>query len=465
MKYIYFSIIFVLMTLLGTFNSNAQTNFNTRDIATNLDTPWEILWGPDNFIWMTERYGRISRVNPQTGEVIEYLRINEVSESGERGLMGMALHPQFISPVPEIQAFPYIYVVYNYNSGTNSRIKVVRYNYNNGNLESKILLNDIPGAQFHDGARIWIDERDWTLYVSIGDATIASNAQNLSNNNGKILRMNLDGTIPNNNPYPNSYIWSWGLRNSQGLVFANNKLYSSEHGPENDDEVNIIQKGRNYGWPNVMGYCNLPAEKTFCEANLVVEPIAAWTPTIAPAGMDYYNNNLIPDWKNSILLTTLKASKLIQLKLDATGTQVEFQKDFFTSKFGRLRDICISPDGKVYIATSNKDGRGSPGAKDDRIIEITPLQSSIDELKKNDGIINAYPNPFTNEVLFENLPDFDCIEIYNLYGDKVRILINKSTENLLWNGRDDAGFTVPNGIYFAKIKTGTECEIIKLSKH
>jgi glucose/arabinose dehydrogenase len=143
---------------------------------------------------------------------------------------------------------------------------------------------------------------------------------------------------------------------------VNGKIYSSEHGPTTDDEINIIEKGRNYGWPDVHGYCNESGEQTFCTASNVKEPIEAWTPTIATSGLDYYNNDLIPQWKNSLLLATLKDATLYQLKLDNTSGDISNSNTFFKNKYGRLRDICISPEGKVYICTSN--------GSNDKIIEL-----------------------------------------------------------------------------------------------
>src|SRR4030095_1738498 len=118
------------------------------------------------------------------------------------------------------------------------------------------------------------------LFVTTGDASNQSLAQSISSPNGKVLRLNLDGTIPADNPVAGNPYWSWGHRNPQGLVYANNILYSSEHGPSNDDEVNIIERGRNYGWPNVQGFCDAGSEPAFCTANNVREPLKAWTPTI-----------------------------------------------------------------------------------------------------------------------------------------------------------------------------------------
>ncbi len=314
-------------------------------LTQNLSHPWEILWGPDNFIWMTERNGKISRVNPGNGAVTTVYTITDVTSSGEGGLLGMILHPNF-------SANPYVYVGYNYNSSNGYKEKIVRFTYNGTSLSAPLILVDnIDAAGIHNGCRLVI--KDDKLYITTGDASNQPSAQNTSSINGKVLRINLDGSIPADNPIANNRLWSWGHRNAQGLVFAGNKLFSSEHGPANDDEINIIEKGRNYGWPSVEGFCNETGEQSFCTANNVKEPIYVWTPTAAVCGMEFYNSNYIPQWKNSLLVTALKNSRLYQLKLNAAQTEVTEAIEFFNNKYGRLRDVCIAPDGKIYFSTSN----------------------------------------------------------------------------------------------------------------
>lgn len=328
-------------------SSKAVAAINDSVLITGLDHPWEILWGPDNFIWMTERDGRISRVNPANGMVQPLLTIAEVAAMGEGGLLGMALHPNFATT-------PQVFVVYNYNNPNgNYREKVMRYTYTGSSLQNPVtLLDNIAAAGIHNGSRLLFGP-DLKLYVSTGDASNQSLPQNTSSTNGKILRINPDGSIPADNPIAGNPYWSSGHRNAQGLVFANNRLYSSEHGPNSDDELNIIEKGRNYGWPAVNGFCDENNEQSFCSANNVKEPVKAWTPTLAVCGLDYYNSNTIPKWKNSLLLVALKNATLYQLKLDSSGTGIVETNEFFANKYGRLRDLCISPDGKVYISTSN----------------------------------------------------------------------------------------------------------------
>lgn len=331
-----------------------DVELKTREVATGFSHIWEMVYGPDQQLWVTERGGKISRVNPQTGAVTLLLNVPEVVSDGEGGLLGMAVNPQF-------SVNPWVFIVYNYNSGSGYKEKVVRYNYTGGTLNTPVvLLDQIPAASIHNGSRLLVTS-DQKLLITTGDANVSANAQNTGSLSGKILRINLDGSIPADNPISNSRVWSYGHRNPQGLVQAGDKIYASEHGPNNDDEVNLILKGRNYGWPNVEGFCDKSSEQTFCAANDVAEPLMAWTPTIATAGLTYYNSDFIPQFKNSLLLVSLKGSKFTQLKLNAAGNKIEGSKDFFVSDFGRLRAICQSPEGKIYIGSSN----GS-----DKIIEI-----------------------------------------------------------------------------------------------
>lgn len=335
--------------------ANPVAAIREKVVASGLDHPWEILWGPDNHIWMTEREGRISRLDPSSGAVKPVFTINEVTSNGEGGLLGMALHPSFSSS-------PYVYVVYNYEIGGDYREKLVRYSYTGSTLVSPmVMLDNIDAAGIHNGSRLLIVGDK--LYMSTGDAADQSQPQKKNSLNGKILRLNLDGSVPADNPQAGNPFWSFGHRNAQGMVYANNKLYVSEHGPNSDDEINIIEKGRNYGWPEVKGYCDESSERNFCSANNVIEPIKAWTPTIATCGLDYYNSDLISEWKNSLLLVALKNARLYQMKLNSNHGSIVATGEYFTNKYGRLRDICISPAGKVYISTSN--GGGS-----DKIIEI-----------------------------------------------------------------------------------------------
>lgn len=319
-------------------------------VSEGISRPWEILWGPDDHIWMTERNGRISRVDPKTGIVKPLLTVEDVEATGEGGLLGMVLHPDFSQT-------PHVYIVYNYDSPDGYREKVVRYQYADSALGSPtVIIDNIPAAGIHNGSRLLISP-DRKLFITTGDASASANAQLPGSLSGKVLRLNLDGSIPADNPYPDNPAWSIGHRNPQGLVFANGTLYASEHGAGVEDEVNIIEKQRNYGWPTVEGPCN-GGETVFCTANNVKEPI--WSTgggTFALCGLDYYNNDRIPQWKHSLLLLSLKNTTLYQLKLSTDGKTVTGSKNYFTGAFGRLRDLCISPAGRVYICTDENNGK------------------------------------------------------------------------------------------------------------
>ena len=414
------------LLIIGIETANAQNNLKTRTVATNLDTPWEILWGPDDFIWVTERMGKISRIDPNSGVVSEVIQIPDSRELGEGGLLGMVIDPDF-------QTNKYFYVGYNYYaSGNNYREKIVRYTFNpsTGKADSPfILIENIDAASTHNGCRMVISP-DKKLIFTTGDAQVTSKSQDVKSLNGKTLRINVDGTIPTDNPFPGSPVWSWGHRNPQGLVFSpdGNTLYSSEHGSSTNDEINIIQKGRNYGWPQVQGFCDLSSELAFCRDSNVVEPIQAWTPTLAVAGMVFYNSDLIPEWKNSLLVTSLKASRITQLLLDETGTKVLKATDFYTNTFGRLRDVCISPDGKVYIAVSNRDGRGSPRSDDDKIVEITPVSTSVTEI--TDGnFVNISPNPAKDFIRISFSKSVNSISKYTFFNLSGQILKTGTLES------------------------------------
>ncbi len=352
--------------LLGLTCNNHQSQTGPvadgiRVVKNGLNHVWEIAWGPDNHIWLTERDGRVSRIDPANGNTSFSFTVPDVVPRGEGGLLGMDFHPDFAKN-------GYLYLVYNYHNDGDYREKLVRYTYKNNTLsEPKTLLEGIQAAGIHNGSRIWVTrEENPKIFLTTGDASRQNLPQQTKTLNGKVLRLNADGTIPSDNPFPGNPVWSYGHRNQQGLVVANNIMYTAEHGAVTEDEVNIIEKARNYGWPEVEGPCD-GNEISFCNSQRVVEPI--WSSgggTIAVCGLDYYNHDLITQWKNSLLMVTLKNASLRQLKLSTDGRKVTSTNTYFKGDWGRLRDICISPDGKVYLCTSN--------GNDDKIIEISKVR-------------------------------------------------------------------------------------------
>jgi glucose/arabinose dehydrogenase len=362
MKRIYLMLLLVLL-FLGCRDKQTQSILSgtTRIVKTGLNYPWEIIWGKDNHIWMTERDGKISRIDPSNGNITFSFTIPDAESNNEGGLLGMALHPDFAQN-------GFLYVVYDYRKAGSYKEKLVRYTFANNTLNNAlVLLDGIEASSNHDGSRLWItDESNPKIFMTTGDALNQSLPQNISTVNGKVLRLNIDGSFPSDNPFPNNPVWSYGHRNPQGLVMANNILYASEHGPDVEDELNIIEKGRNYGWPDVKGPCN-GSETSFCAANNIKGPVwSSGNSTIAVCGLDYYHSDLIPQWKNSLLMMTLKNSSIRQLRLSDDGHSVIQMQTFFKDQWGRLRDLCISPEGKVYVCTSN-------GGNNDVLVEISRL--------------------------------------------------------------------------------------------
>jgi glucose/arabinose dehydrogenase len=405
--------------------------------SNGVDIPWEIQWGPDGFIWMTERYGRVSRLDPETGARTTILDLtNDVYDQSEAGLLGLVLHPDF-------ENNPYVYLAYTYSpSFLVEKERIVRYTYNEGSgtLGSPlILLDDIEANSTHNGCRLLILD-DNTLLATTGDYQNTSSPQNNNLLNGKILRMNLDGTIPSDNPFgSNSYVYSKGHRNAQGLIQApNGKIYSSEHGPSTNDELNIIISGKNYGWPEVAGFCNTSSEMSWCNSQADYEdPIAIWyeSSTIAVSDIAWYDHPAIPEWQGKILMTVLKTEHLKSIELNAEGTAVVGEEIHFNSghannpnstssstynngDFNRLRDVLVAPDGRVFLATSGPSW-GTSGTFQNSIVELK--NSAYSPTGINDfQTVNTkiYPNPaasglvtmeFDNELLGAGFDVFDNV--------------------------------------------------------
>jgi glucose/arabinose dehydrogenase/mono/diheme cytochrome c family protein len=332
-----------------------STLIEISEFGGDLDVPWEIVYNPgDNQLWFTEQNGSIFRLNTSSGKKEKIFQLEKIYYKKSTGLFGMALHPNW-------KETPYVYLVYtdytiDQDHNDNIFSKVVRYKYNGKTLiEPKNILDHIPGKVFHNGARLAISP-DHKLYITTGDIGETHLCQDVTKLNGKILRINLDGSIPADNPFPNNPVWSWGHRNQQGLAFASNgKLYASEHGPATDDEVNLIQKGANYGWPNVHGYCDTENEKAYCADSVITEPLLAWSPTVAVAGLQYYSHDAIPEWKNTLLAANMKGRALRILDLNEAGDKIEQEHIFFQKRYGRIRDVAVAPNGDVYFSTTNTD--------------------------------------------------------------------------------------------------------------
>jgi aldose sugar dehydrogenase len=360
------------------------------EVVSGLEVPWDIEAGVSGKLWYTQVSGSIHLLDLKTGERKDIFQVPDLIAKKSYGLLGMAVH----------QAKPFVFLHYTFSipkQGQEEEIKsrLVRYEYNNESLVNpKILFDSLPGATFHNGSRIVISEDD-KLFFSLGDVGKVNLTQDEHFLGGKILRINLDGSIPDDNPFPNNPVWAMGLRNTQGLTFGKNQqLYGSDHGPLNDDEVNLLVKGGNYGWPDVQGFLDLEKEVTYASQVDVIEPLAAWTPTLATAGLAYYGYDDISDWINSLLLATMKGQSIRVLHLDQKGEKVQNEDIFLQKHFGRIRDIAVSPEGDIFFSTSNRDWhpRFQPWMYDglpestDKIIRIR----KIDENHKMDPSLPVF---------------------------------------------------------------------------
>lgn len=317
-----------------------SSGFELEILVENLDTPWAIDFLPNGNMIFTERLGRISIFDFDSREIRIVANI-DVSEISESGLSGIAVDPNYANN-------HFVYVYYTSNNGN----QVSRFELINSELMNEvILLDNIPSARFHDGGRIKFGP-DGKLYITTGDATIPSTAQDLNSLAGKILRINLDGTIPGDNPFGN-YVYSYGHRNPQGIVWnSDGELYSSEHGPTRNDEINIIEKGNNYGWPD---------KCSDQEGINDVKPIRCYTEfTLAPSGIAFYEGDLY--------VASLKGTQLRKIIFSEDYRTIIDEEELF-SNLGRIREV-VEHDGYLYIATSNRDGRGILRIGDDKILRV-----------------------------------------------------------------------------------------------
>lgn len=336
--------------------------------ATKLQVPWDLQYDQINdAILFSEIGGSIRRLNIKNKTVTLVDSLTDVYHQRTLGLLGMALY----QPTHQ-QAYLYL----SYTSKRDSLIfsNLYRYDYSiEGKLSHPKLLLQIPGNTGHNGSRV-IVSTDKKVYWATGDAASDTFAQDSTSLNGKILRLNLDGSIPNDNPIADSYVYAWGFRNMQGLTHdANGLIYTSEHGDAIEDEINLIQPLKNYGWPQIEGMIDTEKEKAIARKSPRQEPIKSWTPVVAPSGMAYYGSSAIPEWQHSLLLTTLKNQSLRMLKLSANGQQIVDEKILFKDQLGRLRSVLTLPNGDIYFCSSNRDWnpqKGFPKPDDDVIYRL-----------------------------------------------------------------------------------------------
>jgi PQQ-dependent dehydrogenase (s-GDH family) len=406
-----------------------QPVFSTRIVASGLSAPWEIVWGPDDHLWVTERTGkRIVRVNPVSGAVTPATSIDEAypGNSWHEGVLGLALHPDLLKGVGR----DHVFVAYTYDADAgpalSRKLKVRRYSYNAATMRLATpvdVIANIPAHDDHGGGRLAIGP-DQKLYLSRGDnggnwlenkctpirsQDLPTTAQLSSNDwstyEGKILRLNLDGSVPADNPILNgvrSHVYSYGHRNPQGLAFGpNGLLYSSEHGPGTDDELNLILAGQNYGWPFVAGYrddrgyvyanwleskgvpCaslkfdeftappSVPRQKESDWKGTFEPPLRTFftvgenhdlqtggSATIAAGGIEFYATPAIAGWENSVLLPGMTMGRVYRLKVSDDGRSIVGDHEEIFRTGNRYRDIAIGRDQRSFYVVTDNDGLG-----------------------------------------------------------------------------------------------------------
>ena len=417
-------ILFLLTISQISFAQKNLADLIVRPVITDIQVPWEMRWGPDGWIWTTGIEGRIIRVNSTTGESSVLYEQTGITRSAESGMHGFDIVTNDIGETD-------VYVSYTYTESSKIYLRVIKLKYNqiNATLTNPITIIERIGAgTTHSGCRVKYMP-DNTLMITAGDGRIQPQpSQNIASWSGKTLRVNLDGTFPQDNPFPNSPVWSWGHRNHQGLCIGKNGIiYSSEHGETTEDEVNILTKAANYGWPAVEGYCNLPKEQQFCADSNVYEPIAGFSPTLGLAGMEYFDNNKFPDWRNSLLLLSLKGNSLHVLHLNENGDSV-VKRTNINMGLGRLRSVCVSPQGRVFIGRSQGDHYGTKSTQQNGIYELaSKISNTDDEILNPDGEISIRTHNNVLTIINNNQFDWNAT-IYDITGRIVQKL--QSNNNL-----------------------------------
>lgn len=349
------------------YTTSDGVKYKVETVLSNLEIPWSIVFDQAETMYFTERPGRLQML--RKGEIKPALiaEIDEVRHRGEGGLMGLALHPNF-------QSNRWLYLSYTFSGSAGLANRVVRYQLKEGKLtDRKDIVSFLPGSSVHNGCRIRFGP-DGKLYITTGDAAERSIAQEMNSLGGKILRLNDDGSIPQDNPFPRSPIFALGFRNPQGIDWhpPTGVLFETEHGPSGfdgpggGDEVNVVERGKNYGWPVI----HHNQTKQGMES-----PLLEYTPAVAPASGTFYRGGAFPQFKNNFFFGCLRGQRIQRVVVDESNPRkVLLEEPLLLNEFRRIREVAEGPDGSIYFSTSNRDGRARPFDNDDRILRLVPVQ-------------------------------------------------------------------------------------------
>ncbi|MEO0897869.1 MAG: PQQ-dependent sugar dehydrogenase [Bacteroidota bacterium] len=415
-------------------------------VGTGFDIPWDLeYWGNDTLLF-TQRAGQIMRLDINSGMADTLFNIPDVASLQHSGLMGMELHPQW----PAIKEVFIVYAYYNATFSVLLRVEKLSYDAANDRLVSaSIVKEEIPGAATTTGARMMAV--DSMLYLTTGDINLGTVSQDTASLNGKILRYKLDGSIPADNPFQGSPVYSMGHRNPQGIAMAaDGSIFSCEHGASANDELNKIEAGRNYGWPQVSGFCE---GSIACQTLNAKEPLAVWSPPIAPGALAYADT--VQVLTNSLLMTGLRGKALYAIKLNAARDTIESVDTLIIRNGlvpGRLRDVLVTPgpDSRIFVTTSNNEGQNQPNPGDDQIYEVfTGRLTSKTELS-----LSQAPKVFLDEDILQIRSEHafkssTSLKIFDFQGKLVKNQVLKpiQTHHLI------PLTTLPDGIYLVRINS------------